>query len=161
MGEVSTCRTLPRQTDSSIREVLQTMPKDLSESYDRILSRITGEQMQELVSRMLQWIAVSRRPLTVRELSESIGLSIDSLSWQPQTIIADVPRLIRACGGLIQLDEDSQTVQFSHHTVRQYFSIATSESRRIPQKLAFTERQADNLVGVFCMAYLHFLDFGA
>ena len=147
------------ENDDEIRRLLQEIPKDLCEYYDRILSQITGEHMHALVYRMLQWIAVSRRPLTVHELGESVGFPIKSLSWQPEMIIAGVPRLIRACGGLVQLDENSQTVQFAHHTVRQYISSTTPESMRIPLQLKFTERQANNLVGVFCMAYLHISGF--
>ncbi|KUJ17727.1 uncharacterized protein LY89DRAFT_60414 [Mollisia scopiformis] len=65
------------ESDDAIMYTLQHLPKDLSETYDRLLGRIVGVQRQELVKRMFRWIICARRPLVVDELCEGIAFTID------------------------------------------------------------------------------------
>jgi hypothetical protein len=98
------------ESDDAIRHTLRHLPKDLSETYDRLLGRIVGVQRQELIKRMFRWIICARRPLAVDELCEGIAFSIDDTRWNEDKILIDFLRLVIACSNLVVIDEESRIV---------------------------------------------------
>jgi ankyrin repeat protein len=105
---------------------------------------------------MFQWIICARRPLTTEEICEGIAFTIDDDFWNVAKIPTDILRLVRACGNLIVIDEETRTLQMAHYTVEQYI-LHTSTS---PDKfLHFDLQEAEELLGEVCIAYLNFSDF--
>jgi hypothetical protein len=107
---------------------------------------------------MFSWIICARRPLQVDELREAIAFTIDDTRWDSEKIPNDLNRLIRACGNLILIDEETQNVQLAHYTVQQYLldhPTAKSAFFHIIRK------EADLNIGEVCVAYLSFPDFEA
>jgi hypothetical protein len=143
------------ETDNSIKKVLQNLPRDLSETYDRLLGRIDGAEQREYVKRMFTWIICARRPLEVTELREAIAFTIEDDHFDHNKIPNDLNRLARACGNLIVIDDDEQSVQIAHYTVEQYLL----EGRSQPALFSFTKEDANFEVGKVCVAYLSFSDF--
>jgi hypothetical protein len=80
--------------------VLRDLPRDLSETYDRFLSRVDGAEQREFVKRMFNWIICARRPLQVNELREAIAFTINDQQFDAAKIPNDLNRLVRACGNL-------------------------------------------------------------
>jgi hypothetical protein len=74
------------ESDDAIKKTLRDLPKDLSETYDRLLGRIVGLERQELVKRMFRWIICARRPLFVDELCEGIAFTINDTRWNEEKI---------------------------------------------------------------------------
>jgi hypothetical protein len=108
------------ETDSSIRKALRNLPRDLGETYDRLLARIDNAEQREYVKRMFQWIICARRPLEIEELREAIAFTLEDDYFDLAKIPNDLNRLARACGNLIVIDEDENTVQIAHYTMEQY-----------------------------------------
>jgi hypothetical protein len=130
------------------------LPRDLSETYDRLLSRIEGNQQIQFISKMFKWILFAQRPLELDELAEAIAFDVDDTFWDTNKI-PTMSRLLQACGNLVQFDQESQTVNFSHYTVQEY--LLSSLTAR--EEFRFTQRGANNTIGELCVTYLSFSDF--
>ena len=144
------------ESDDAIKKTLLNLPKDLGETYDRLLGRIVGAERQELVKRMFRWIICARRPLGVDELCEGIAFTIDDGHWNEDKIQTDILRLVRACGNLVVIEEESRTLQLAHYTVQQYILNNQSSKEKF---FHFNQAEADELLGEVCVAYLNFSDF--
>jgi len=136
--------------------VLRDLPRDLSETYDRFLSRVDGAERREFVKRMFNWIICARRPLQVNELREAIAFTINDQQFDAAKIPNDLNRLVRACGNLVLIDEETQNVQLAHYTVQQYLL----DQRSMTPSFFKTTRETANFdAGELCVAYLSFADF--
>lgn len=60
--------------DRDIRETIQKLPKNLPETYNRILSRIAKMGNARLAQKVLPWVATAKRPLLLEELKEAIAI---------------------------------------------------------------------------------------
>jgi hypothetical protein len=144
------------ETDSSIRKVLRNLPRDLVETYGRLLARIDNSEQQKYIKRMFTWIVCAKRPLEVDELREAIAFTLEDDHFDAAKIPNDLKRLARACGNLIVIDDEDDKVQIAHYTVEQY--LVTKQEFR-PSAFCFTREQANFEAGKVCLAYLSFSDF--
>jgi hypothetical protein len=102
------------ETDHEIKVVLQNLPESLSETYDRLLSKLENLQKQNLIKRMFQWIVCARRPLRVEELLEGISFTLDDKTWTHDKIVTNFHHLVKGCSNLVVIHEETQTVQLAH-----------------------------------------------
>lgn len=58
-------------TPGDVRETLRTLPKNLKETYDKILDSVP-KRHQSYIRAALQWIACSVRPLSLNELAIAV-----------------------------------------------------------------------------------------
>ncbi|PQE21621.1 P-loop containing nucleoside triphosphate hydrolase protein [Rutstroemia sp. NJR-2017a WRK4] len=123
------------ETDAAITKALRNLPRNLEDTFDRLLQRVLGDETRELVKRMFNWILFARRPLHMNELREAIAFTINDGFWDAAKIPNDLKRLVRACGNLVIVDEETEIVQLAHHT------------------------DANREIGEVCVAYLCFSDF--
>ncbi|TGO25575.1 hypothetical protein BPAE_0077g00230 [Botrytis paeoniae] len=156
------------ETDASIVKALQNLPRNLEETYDRLLGRIIEIERREFVKRMFDWIICSCRPLHMDELREAIAFTIVDKSWDATKIPNDLRRLIRACGNLIMIDEDTLEVHLAHYTGKMFFAQKIQESRYIlhsqNSELAYfhtTREDSNRALGATCVTYLSFTDLDA
>jgi ankyrin repeat protein len=140
------------ESDDAIKHTLRNLPKDLSETYDRLLGRIVGVQRQDLIKRMFRWIVCARRPLIVDELCEGIAFTINDTRWNQDKIPTDIFRLVTACSNLVIVDEETRVIQFAHYTVQQYIL----EVQASKEKFFHFDLQ---VLGEVCVAYLNFSNF--
>lgn len=155
MGSLCEC-----DSDAAIGETLSNLPRDLTETYQRLLKKIQHPQRQGLIKRMLQWIVCARRPLHIDELLEAVAFTIDDDHWNHSRIPMDPTRLIRASGNLMIVDEEDQTVRLAHYTVQQFLLSAPIEDINPPAYgYRFQRKEAEQYVGETCIIYLSFNDF--
>lgn len=112
MIEIMECHT-----EESIDEVLDEIPDDMTELYQRMernLLSSTKRGNKPLVRALLEWTMCAQRALTLKELSQAL---------QPEfTGFIDLKRTItNACGQFIQVDVKDR-VGILHHTTREYFT---------------------------------------
>jgi hypothetical protein len=105
---------------------------------------------------MFSWNICARRPLQVDELREAIAFTIADTRWDSEKIPNDVNRLVRACGNLILIDEETQNVQLAHYTVQQYLLHRSAAKSNV---FHIIRKKADLEIGELCVAYLSFTDF--
>lgn len=104
-----------QETDHGIRLVLQNLPRNLSETYDRLLAKIEGVDRRKYIERMFRWLVAAREPLQVDQLLEAIAFTLDDTFWEREKILTDFKRLVRACGNLVVVDTETQTVQLGEY----------------------------------------------
>ncbi|KAF8867309.1 hypothetical protein BDZ45DRAFT_795029 [Acephala macrosclerotiorum] len=143
--------------DYEILEVLITLPKSLGETFDRAMKRIAKHGSAKTAGQIFQWAAAAKRALTLDELREA-------LSYEPGTpyFIAGkrrsgLERIAAWCENLVQLDEELQIVQFTHHSVLQHFLEQPSDSSL--QDFHIKLEEVDHFIGEICVTYLNSNDF--
>ncbi|KAF8127009.1 hypothetical protein EV363DRAFT_502003 [Boletus edulis] len=140
-------------TTRDIRTALQGLPSGLDETYERILCAIDLQSSDgKLALRALVWLVAALRPLQLAELFE--GLSIDLRGRRLDREIAPVHEyaLLDALGSLVVYDENTDVINLSHFTVKEYI-IKTLH----PTKLSIYHidiQVAHAQVALLCMCYI-------
>src|SRR6266849_1173634 len=120
-----------------IQDVLDDLPEDLDETYERILRDI-DKQKRTYAQRLFQCLLVSIRPLRIEELAPILTVQFDATAptsskkrSRPQNAKGLV---LSACSSLISIinQGSSQVVQFAHFSVKEFLTserLANAEER--------------------------------
>lgn len=109
------------QTDQALRDALQDLPKDLPETYRRILTGSASVQTgQDYRFRVFQLVAAAVRPLTTDELKEALSVVPGNIIWDSALQINNVYSVLESCGSLVTIDEEAITVRLVHHSLKQF-----------------------------------------
>ena len=106
------------KTDHAIRKALADLPKDLSQTFARILDK-SGSLDPSLQAKTLQVVLTAERPLTTEELREALSVIPGDADWDPSKMLNDVYFALACCGCLLTVDEEESTVRVIHHSVKQ------------------------------------------
>ena len=108
----------------SVRHILDELPESLDATYERILKEIRKSN-QAHARRLLQCLVAAVRPLRIEELAEVLAFDFSAggiprlnpdWRWEDQ-----VEAVMSACSSLVIIvDGDSQIVQFSHFSVKEF-----------------------------------------
>ena len=114
-------------SDHGIRQVLKELPlpQDLATTYARILDRTTKTIKDDVRARFLSLIVAAFRPLTVKELQESLSVTPGDTSWDMSKLITDITTVFSACSGMLVLDEEQETVRLVHTSAHQFLQNET------------------------------------
>ena len=86
-----------------VQKALKDLPKDLYETYNRILCSI-DQAHSEYALTILRWLAFSERPLITEELHEVTGIRIDDdAGFDADEVLTDSGDLLRICPSLITI----------------------------------------------------------
>lgn len=143
------------RTDSAIRQALADLPKDLPETFSRIIQR-SGKLGEEYQIRIFKLVVASYRPLSVEELREALSVAPGDATWNPARILNDIYSALACCGSLITINEEALTIKVIHHSVKQ-FLLGGSVS--FPSGL-FTADSANQAMGETIVTYLNYGVFG-
>jgi ankyrin repeat protein len=114
----------------SVRRILDELPETLDETYERVLKDIKKVNREHAI-RLLHCLTVAIRPLRVEELAEVLTIDFDAARREgipklnPNWRWADQHQaVLSTCSSLIAIvdDGDSQVVQFSHFSVKEYLT---------------------------------------
>jgi ankyrin repeat protein len=114
----------------SVRRILNELPETLGESYERVLKDIKKVNREHAIH-LLHCLTVAIRPLRVEELAEVLAIDFDAARREgipklnPNWRWADQHQaVLSTCSSLIAIvdDGDSQVVQFSHFSVKEYLT---------------------------------------
>lgn len=157
------------RSEDEIRRALANLPRDLSKTYLRIVSRIFGSKTAfstERVELIICWLMCARRPLTIEELSEALAIREDDICLVRDRIVQDGKQLLQDCGNLVVIDPEDGTVKFAHHTVREFFirrhwelSIIVNSTDEDDDQNHSILPDANSKIARLCLQYLHFSDF--
>ena len=118
----------PKRKKQDVLETLKQLPKDLDETYARMLAHIDSSGYQEVAHAVLQWLAFSNRPLTLKEAAEAgvFDLKKDEfasdaypVSFDPQCRFPHEVDIQNILSQLVIVSEDSQ-ISFAHFSVKEY-----------------------------------------
>jgi ankyrin repeat protein len=151
---------------------LNQLPKDLDETYDRILLNIINEDADEAFA-ALQWLAYSERPMYLDELAEAIVIKPNRYSLESRDRLLDPYEVLHICPSLVVLDnEDIQerdeeydhniehfedhtrkVVSFAHFSIKEY--LISDRIRKGPaSRFSVSAHAAHAFIGQTCLSYL-------
>ena len=152
---------------SSLRKALRSLPKDLDDTYARILQSIEDDEHSKLVATIVQWLAYSTRPMSLVEISEALTVDPDDdHPFDVERRLEDPQDLLRICSSLVTMvprerqfwdpPGSSEILQFAHFSVREYL-----ESSRIldgpAKRYAIQELRSNTFLAESCIIFLlHF-----
>jgi hypothetical protein len=86
---------------------LALLPKDLNETYDRILSQIQENDRADAV-KLFQWLAFAVRPLKLSSLAEVVQVDFESdFPWfNSERRYDDTEDVLRVCSGFVSMTDD-------------------------------------------------------
>ncbi len=154
---------------AAIETALERLPKDLEETYERVLHNIPEELYPE-ANATLQWVAFAFEEL-------SLGKAAEAAIFLPATFplqlngsekVEQVPRerllrpsmVLEVCPGLIVCSEDSEgkhSLALARFSVLEYL-LSDRICRGCVRRHAFSEDEAHKLIGERCLSYLTILD---
>ncbi|KAF2179093.1 hypothetical protein K469DRAFT_674764, partial [Zopfia rhizophila CBS 207.26] len=139
------------RTDDAIQNALADLPKDLPETYSRILQR--SEELGKPYQRpILELITVAHRPLMTKELREALSVVPGDAVWNPARLLNDVYSTLTCCGCLLTIDEEELTVRLVHHSVKQFLLRGFTETTN----MAFTMDSAQRKMADIIVTYLSY-----
>jgi ankyrin repeat domain-containing protein 50 len=139
------------KTDDAIRQALADLPRDLSETFSRILRRSdgSGESYQK---RIFELITVAQRYLTIEELREALSVVPGNAIWNPEKCVNNIFAILTCCGSLLAVDEEDLTVRFVHHSVKTYLLEKYEDSDNV----AFSTDDANKRMADIIVTYLNY-----
>ena len=143
-----------QQTDEQIIEAIQDLPKDLSRTYERILQRLAVTQDVKFASRIIKWLAVAKRPLTLEELREAIAVDPSQKELIAARLVNNIVHALSCCGPLVVIDEEQGTVHFTHPSIRHYLILDPIDPSLTGYHIDL--KAAETSAGVVCVTYLNF-----
>jgi hypothetical protein len=145
-----------QETDESIVNTLQSLPKDLPETFDRILRRLEQSKAADprLRKMIFEIVAAAQRPLTLGDLSDAISVVPGETTWNVKKLVNDMHKSLDCCGSLLVVDEEQLTVHFAHHSVKQHL-LSNSTDPNVKQ-YHVRSSEADLSLGEICVTYLNF-----
>ena len=147
-------------TDRERRKALETLPKDLFETYRRILYRVNDSTAgnQRLVEKALRWLAFAEESLSIDELITAVAIEIRS-TYINQDDLPDEESLLWWCSSLVSKDEKTGVVALSHFTVKEF--LMDEKLLDIPslKRYYMDEKISNCILAKVCLTYLGFRDF--
>ena len=143
------------ETDRAIREALADLPKDLSETFTRMLLK-SGSSNPALQVKTLQLVLAAYRPLTTDELREAVSVVPGDATWDPSRVLNNVYSALACCGCLLAVDEEDFTVRIVHHSVKQYMFDGLDGV----QHMEFSLKEAQRMLADTVVTYLAYGVFG-
>ena len=131
-------------------EALKILPPNLDEAFHGTIIRVT-EQSPELfkkAAKIMAWIHLAERSLTVSELLSSLAIRDSDASFNPRGIpIRET--LLNCCHGLAVVDQETSTVRLVHYSLQEYLS-------RQDRILGFTKVEWHMKMAHTCLTFLKF-----
>ncbi|KAK4194211.1 hypothetical protein QBC40DRAFT_291183 [Triangularia verruculosa] len=112
LSEVDTLREL--------HDAIKTMPRELSDLYDKILTSIAeqkGKRVADRILRILGWLVYAKRPLKAHEILHGVALTVESPVLGTWDMLDD--SAVERCKPLIELLPDG-SIGLIHFTTEEY-----------------------------------------
>ena len=143
---------------SMIRSKLKSLPRDLEQTYARILLGIAEEQQEDAVT-ALRWLTFSERPLKLEELVEAlIIIPTNDPPFAPEDRLSDPHNILHILPGLVTIstseDESvAEEIRLAHFSVKEY--LISSALRAGPASGFATDRRtANQFITESCLLYI-------
>ncbi|KAI0975279.1 hypothetical protein F4678DRAFT_322006 [Xylaria arbuscula] len=171
--QIEALKSKRREVD--VNRALRDLPKNLSETYKRILDRIEFENYSQEAVAVLRWLHRARTPLSLAQIAELAAFDAQATSTEdlspasgsynitflPQNRFPEPLEIYRILSGLITLsgsfenrDPDQTIASFAHFSVREYL-----ESSDAPAPFKLRVEDCNWFIFKSCLAYISAYDF--
>ncbi|KAK6222556.1 hypothetical protein QIS74_04258 [Colletotrichum tabaci] len=141
-------------TDHSIRLAIKSLPRDLSETYARILSSSSARDTGRHHIRIFKFLVAAYVPLSIDQIQEMAGVTIGDTTWDPSKRINHILKIVGFCGSLVMIEEEEQTLRFIHHSARSFCQGDLGGSQN--WRFCFNNDEAHREIGETAVTYLSY-----
>ena len=149
----------------SLRRNLESLPKGLYQTYDRMLANIPTEQQFEAES-VLLWLVYAESPLTLDAVAEALVINREDKVFNPDDRFFDSNDILIMCSSLVSLaaqtnyacddsttlHESRRVLQLAHYSVKEYIVSKSGNTRDFPV-LGMTYSAAQKFLAEACLIY--------
>jgi hypothetical protein len=153
---------------AAVKKSLTGLPKNLDETYDRILLEIDDFHHVE-VMKTLQALIVTVEPLTLEEIVEILAVDLDAVPphFDPDSRLLDPRSILSMCSSLVTTAPERRSLgsflydfpnraailalRLAHASVADYLTQSKPSG---PSKFHFSQHSARQLLARTCLAYL-------
>ncbi|KAJ9654851.1 hypothetical protein H2201_008925, partial [Coniosporium apollinis] len=146
-------KELERYTCDEVKDALDSFPPGLDELYGRMLLQIPSRR-RETTAKILRWVVIAVRPLTLLELSTAIGITAEASSGLS---CEEVMRAqVRNCGHLLTIMDTpaGQEVGLVHQSAKDYLLRETHDPIAELEFFRIKKEAANLEVARRCLSYL-------
>ena len=146
-----------QKTDAAILTALEDLPKDLPETFNRILRKLQHSNTADpyFCKKIFDIVAAAQRPLTLEELREVASVDPGRTEWDASKLVNEILKsLLGSCGSLMTVDEEHLTVHFAHHSVKQHLLSEPIDSDI--KRYHINIGEADLYLGNVIVTYLNY-----
>ncbi|CAH0002207.1 unnamed protein product, partial [Clonostachys byssicola] len=145
--------------EKDIRRALQRLPKDLHETYERMLQDIEQNHKKYEALSILMWLAWAKRPLNLAEVAELVAFDRpnegEELVFDPRDRFSDHSSVRRLVAGLVSFNNDDNNdrpgiVTFAHYSVLEYLKSISE----LYESFRLREIESHRFIFQCCAAYL-------
>ncbi|PVH76976.1 hypothetical protein DL98DRAFT_496048, partial [Cadophora sp. DSE1049] len=147
------------KTTASRRKVLRTLPRDLSETYYRILKQIDSTDIADnrlIVQRVLKWVTWAATGLSLYELQEAVAINAGDEELDPDVITTESD-ILDLCSSLVRCNP-SGIIELAHATVKEFLTTIPSKSEYYFYHV--DEASDMTALATTCLTYLCLDNFG-
>ncbi|KAJ5305108.1 uncharacterized protein N7443_004768, partial [Penicillium atrosanguineum] len=136
-----------------VEDWITLIPPSVNAAYEKILSRVPADQMEE-VKKILEIIVAARRPLTIQEMAMALGIATSSGSSTKQAglDLIGLDGILRRCCGLLIFTSNSK-IFLIHQTARE-FLITKKDSNNPNCAYWHSLTDAEDQMAKICLRYL-------
>ncbi|KAJ9664983.1 hypothetical protein H2201_004847 [Coniosporium apollinis] len=145
-------KELEKYTHDEVKVALDRFPRGLDELYARMLLHIPARR-RTITAKILRWIVMAVRPLTLSELSAAIGTTADfsrGVSCEHVTMTQ-----VSNCGYLLTLttDQHETRVNLIHQSAKDYLLRKVPDPSPELEIFRIDEETADSEIALECQNY--------
>jgi ankyrin repeat protein len=148
-------KELEKYTCDEVKDALISFPQGLFQLYGRILLQIPLRRRTS-TAKILQWVVMAARPLTLRELGAVLGLA-DNAS-PGLTCEAAALEQVKNCGHLLMITRrkfhHEHEVRFIHQSAKEYLLRETCDPNPDLESLRIKKEVANYQIAKQCLDYL-------
>jgi ankyrin repeat protein len=140
---------LRKYTSTEVENVLELFPSGLEGLYARMLLQIS-EHRRETAAKILRWVVMAVRPLSLLELSTAVGTTAkSSISLSCEEVMREQ---VTFCGYFLTVKEDEVTL--IHQSAKDYLLRKTPNSNPELEFFRIGENKANLEIAQRCLVYL-------
>ncbi|KIW32784.1 uncharacterized protein PV07_04306 [Cladophialophora immunda] len=145
-------------SDFDIREALNTLPRGLFPSYERVLDRISRKHplTQRLVQCALKWITYCN--MEVPALLEALAVTEDTRQLKNLRKY-EVQDILLHCESLVRLSSDEYKVELAHFTVKEFLTSVDTTARPDLSSYKLNFESDRQYLAATCLTFLCCGDF--
>ena len=142
-------QALGKYKKTEVEQALGLFPPGLDELYARILLQIDNNR-REIAAKILRWVVMAVRPLTLLELSIAMENTVESSFFTPNQLIRDQ---VSYCGYFLVIKEEDE-VGLIHQSAKDYLLRKTPDSNPELEVFRVKEEVANLEIASKCLDYL-------
>jgi hypothetical protein len=117
-----------KNTVRDFERALDKLPNEINDTYRQAINRINKQAPddRDIALKALKWTLLAVDVLSVRELRHALAIEPDEHEDDiNEDALCAIEDVISACAGLLEVDQETQTVRLVHFTAREYFRKST------------------------------------